>query len=801
MGTSECLSANELRDYLLGKLTADRLEAVAAHVEECPDCVDTLVTCEADTDFLLTEIRKPPLEDEYLRERGYRVALERMLAIGRDPSSARPTDAGDAAVGEPDLGQLGQYKLLAKLGEGGMGAVYKALHVKLDKVFALKVLSPNRMKDPQAVARFEREMKTAGKLEHVNIVRASDADEIDGTHFLVMEYVHGLDLSKIVHRIGPLPIADACEIVRQAALGLQHAHEHGLVHRDIKPSNLMTTADGTVKILDLGLALLDERHSPESRSLTSSGQIMGTVDYMAPEQVDNSHQVDIRADIYSLGATLYRLLSGRAPFAGDRHQTLRAKLTALATEDPQPLESLRPDIPADLVALVHRMLAKDAAKRFATPAEVAAAIESHTVGSNLPTRLSSALSKPGRSTAQTPPLPTATANRYSSTMGRTPNRPPVASEPVSQTIPRRLNRRVIVVCAGLGAISLLALAVIITIRRGGLETIVKVPDGSNATIDHDGNVEITLPDAMGPPAETERSDGRVEPIGAPGATEAVNPKDRAEMVWVPAGQFVMGTSEKSAKELMAANPEAEPGGPGRWHHEWFDDEKPQRNVYLDGFWIYRYEVTVAQYSRFCTETGSVMPKAPPWGWQEDHPVVNVTWDDAEAYAEWAGVRLPTEAQWEKAARGTDGRHFPWGPHWDPAKCQCSIGAWAQAGRTAPVGRHPAGVSPFGAHDMAGNVFEWCRDWYVSDYYSIAPARNPPGPSRVETHVTMDRDPNPQTFQRATGVSHVVRGGAWDQSHIGEFTCTNRSWDRLLNSVGFRCAKTIDKPPSPNASLP
>jgi formylglycine-generating enzyme required for sulfatase activity len=196
-----------------------------------------------------------------------------------------------------------------------------------------------------------------------------------------------------------------------------------------------------------------------------------------------------------------------------------------------------------------------------------------------------------------------------------------------------------------------------------------------------------------------------------------------------------------------------------------------------------------------------MPESPRWGWQDDHPIVNVTWYEAAAYAKWAGTQLPTEAQWEKAARGTDGRHFPWGPHWDPAKCQCSIGAWAQAGRTAPVGSHPAGVSPFAAHDMAGNVYEWCRDWYVSDYYSVAPNRNPPGPSRVETHVTMDRDPNPQSFERATGVSHVVRGGAWDQSHIGEFTCTNRGWDRLLNSVGFRCAKTNDKPLSPGASLP
>ena len=196
--------------------------------------------------------------------------------------------------------ELSGYQLTEKLGQGGMGAVYKAVHTKLDKTVAVKILPADRLQDDEAVARFEREMKAVGKLDDPHIVRATDAGEADGTHFLVMEYVEGEDLGEILERYGPLGLPEACEVIRQAASGLQHAHEHGLVHRDIKPSNLMLTAKGDVKLLDLGLALLDaEEDAP--RELTHTGNIMGTVDYISPEQIRDTHNVDIRTDLYSLG--------------------------------------------------------------------------------------------------------------------------------------------------------------------------------------------------------------------------------------------------------------------------------------------------------------------------------------------------------------------------------------------------------------------------------------------------------------------------------------------------------------------
>jgi serine/threonine protein kinase len=196
--------------------------------------------------------------------------------------------------------QLGEYELLDKLGEGGMGTVFKARHTELDRLVAIKILRPGQLDREEAAARFRREIKAAGRLDHPHIVRAHDARRIGDTQFLVMEYVDGLDAETLAGRLGALPITDACELVRQAALGLQCAHEHGLVHRDIKPSNLMLSRNGQVKILDLGLARVHGSVSA-SQAVTAIGQVMGTPDYIAPEQINDSHGAEIRADRYSLG--------------------------------------------------------------------------------------------------------------------------------------------------------------------------------------------------------------------------------------------------------------------------------------------------------------------------------------------------------------------------------------------------------------------------------------------------------------------------------------------------------------------
>ncbi len=310
---------------------------------------------------------------------------------GSPSASSASSDSPPATHGLPaQKGQtFGHYRVLAKIGEGGMGAVYRAVHVHLDTTVALKILPPNRLQNQELLARFQREMKAVGRVEHPNIVRALDAGQVGNAHYLAMEFVDGLDVAKILRKTGPLPVPEACEIIRQAALGLTAIHANGLVHRDIKPGNLMLARQPggppIVKILDLGLARLSDFHSGEAggiESLTASNVIVGTLEYMAPEQA--SHQtVDIRADIYSLGATLYALLAGKPPFSGPQYDSLISKLRALAIEEPPSIQTLRADVPYELALVIERMMAKDPNARFGTPQEVVAALEPFCAGADL----------------------------------------------------------------------------------------------------------------------------------------------------------------------------------------------------------------------------------------------------------------------------------------------------------------------------------------------------------------------------------------------------------------------------------
>jgi serine/threonine protein kinase len=234
----DCPSREELFEYTVGRLSDDVSEVLASHLDACSTCQTTLATLNDANDSLVARLRSPVPDDPLLAEPECGVALARAKAVAGRPAgiSSPPGD------GPLPAAQLGEYQLLEELGHGGMGTVYKALHTKLDRVVALKVVAKGRVDDARAIARFEREMKAIGRLDHPQIVRAHDAREIDGRPVLVMEFVEGLDLARLVGRTGRLRVPDACELARQVAVGLQYVHEHGLVHRDIKPSNLMLTA-------------------------------------------------------------------------------------------------------------------------------------------------------------------------------------------------------------------------------------------------------------------------------------------------------------------------------------------------------------------------------------------------------------------------------------------------------------------------------------------------------------------------------------------------------------------------------
>ncbi len=269
---------------------------------------------------------------------------------------------------------VGNYVLLEKIGAGGMGQVFKAEHRRMRRTVAVKMLPLEFVKDAGAIARFEREVMAAAKLRHPNIVAADDADCANGVHFLVMEYVEGRDLSDLVKQGGPLPADRAVDYILQAARGLAFAHQKGVVHRDIKPANLLLDSQGTVKVLDMGLARIHEIGDSATLSeLTSTGTIMGTVDYMPPEQALNTKEADHRADIYSLGCTLYYLLSGKAVYQGD---TIMAKLLA-HRETPVPsLRIHQAEIPTRLEPIFARMVAKKVEDRYQTMTEVIADLES-----------------------------------------------------------------------------------------------------------------------------------------------------------------------------------------------------------------------------------------------------------------------------------------------------------------------------------------------------------------------------------------------------------------------------------------
>jgi WD40 repeat protein len=339
----------QLTAFDQGRLTPADWAKVEAHLSGCAFCCRLLEGVGDDT---LVSLLREPGERPTTADAG-----------GLTPHPAAPPEVPAPLVDHP------RYRVEGLLGAGGMGWVFKAEHRLMARPVALKVIRGDLMDRPAAVERFRQEVRAAARLAHPNIVTAHDAEQAGDAHFLVMEYVEGESLENLVRRHGPLPVAEACAYARQAALGLGHAHERGMVHRDVKPANLLRTPDGTVKVLDFGLA----RFASEARGgpLTPEGAILGTPDYVAPEQALNPQQADIRADLYSLGCTLYFLLAGKPPFPKG---TVLQKLMAHQGEAPPPLTVLRPGLPQGLPALIDRLMSKDPAHRPQTPAEVAEAL-------------------------------------------------------------------------------------------------------------------------------------------------------------------------------------------------------------------------------------------------------------------------------------------------------------------------------------------------------------------------------------------------------------------------------------------
>jgi serine/threonine protein kinase len=380
-----------LRSYVLGKLDDHSAEAVGKHLERCPDCEERVAGLSADS-FV-----------ERARDAWRGHDSPAALGAGHGDPSMTQSCASQQALPlastlPPELANHPDYEIIRELGHGGMGVVYLAHNRLMDRHEVLKVMGHRIVEQPGVLDRFLREIRAVARLRHPNIVNAYTAFRCRNNLVFAMEYVEGLDLARMVKARGPLPVENACYFVHHAALGLQHAHEEGMVHRDIKPANLMLThkkGRAVIKVLDFGLSKATSEQSASElgiaeasfeasfgETLTRVGQMLGTPDYIAPEQIIGAQDADIRADIYSLGCTLYHLLSGRPPFAAfsSPYQKLRAHMEVPVP----PLSEQRLDVPELLTAALVRMLAKNRNERFARLADVIAAVQPFTSGADLP---------------------------------------------------------------------------------------------------------------------------------------------------------------------------------------------------------------------------------------------------------------------------------------------------------------------------------------------------------------------------------------------------------------------------------
>jgi formylglycine-generating enzyme required for sulfatase activity/tRNA A-37 threonylcarbamoyl transferase component Bud32 len=602
---------------------------------------------------------------------------------------------------------LGNHVMLDLLGEGGMGRVFKAQNTRLGRIEALKVIRGDKLKHPSAQARFTLEMQALGKVKHPNVVTAFDAGPIGDLHFVSMELIEGIDLTRMVRERGPLAIPAACEYIRQAALGLQHAHELGMVHRDIKPSNILVSRDGKqIKLVDLGLARLNEPIQEGANRVTQEGFVIGTPDFLAPEQARNPAGVDIRADVYALGATLFYILTGKVPFDG---ANATEKLLKHITEPPPQLLIHRPDAPPQLQQVIHWCMAKKPEDRPQTPLQLAQAL------------LPFCYPGPPRPVAVMPPgmpmpLTPAIDPNSSSQVFRLP-----AEAQESDPIRKRAKAGFpwAFTLVGGGALILACIFGYAAYRAFQPTPLPPVEAFTNSV----GMKMVKIEGGefeMGSPASEK---GRAEP-------KPRQPDDEAPVHKVTIrGPFLMSATEVTHDQylkVMGLGP-------------------PNSTVVKRAAKAGEHPVEFVSFTDavdFCnklTEREKKEPHARP-GWV---------------------YRLPTEAEWEYCCRAGTSTPFAFGEKLGNIP---KLGGEVQpGGRFTPAGDEkeqdlegstvkdvivediPGRVAQyqpnaFGLYDMHGNVAEWCHDWYRRGYGSAEHAENPTGP--------------------ATGERRVVRGGSF-----------------------------------------
>jgi formylglycine-generating enzyme required for sulfatase activity/tRNA A-37 threonylcarbamoyl transferase component Bud32 len=677
--------------------------------------------------------------------------------------------------------RIGRYELLGQLGQGGMAAVYLARDPYMKRQVAVKVLPQQFTFDPQFRARFEREAEIIANLQDPAIVPVHDYGEHDGQPYIVMRYMSGGSLrDRIAGR--PLPLPEVARILQRLAPALDKAHRRGIIHRDLKPDNILFDDEGEPYLSDFGIAKILE----DSGAITGTS-LIGTPAYMSPEQARAAKNLDGRTDVYSLGVILFQLLSGALPYYADTPMGL----AVAHINDPIPnILSVKPDLPAACEALITRALATEREARHATAGDLAKAVAAIVEGQAAPTALEPvegpAITPPVATGATTPePFPTPAVSAAKSATPA-PTGPPNATAPptFTATAPTqgpRLGSRPGLWGIGFAALAAGIVLLSLLVLSGGIFVVARILNRATATS------AVAPGPATSGPAATERLAGTPGPTARATITEA----RAVPMVLVPAGPFEMGGD--AGISLIECQLLLNPFRPG-FHEpcgrDEFADEEPIHTVSLDAYYIDQYEVTNARYAE-CVAAGACDPPTEEDSYSrgsyygnsqfDDYPVIDVNWNMATAYCEWRAARLPTEAEWEKAARGTDGRYYPWGNAFDGDRLNfcdgnCPLG-WDNPNYddghadTSPVGAYLEGASPYDLYDLAGNVAEWVADWYDEKYYADSPAENPPGPS--------------------SGPHRVFRGGSF-QSYGNLARASARgfiSTDYHADFMGFRCARS------------
>lgn len=628
-----------------------------------------------------------------------------------------------------------RFRIVRRLGAGGMGAVFLAEQIGVgNRPVALKVLNRKLLDAPEFLIRFQNEAGSTGRIRHPNVVTIYEsAQGEDGTPYIAMEFLEGKSLRDALKERGALPVGECAEILQQTASGLNAAHKLGIIHRDLKPDNIFLTRGNEgeliIKVVDFGIAKLRE-----SAIHTQTGMVLGTPAYMSFEQASGmrSDELDPRSDIYSLGVVVYEILAGRVPFQSD---TPIGYLRKHMMEDPPPFRKIAASqcVSPKLEAVVMKALTKDREQRYSHVREFAEEFASAaqvvtSTAPKVPLPKARAVSAPQAGGLQTPTVRMAetpvelTGEAPGSTssprvesvtahpkfMPQPPSPPAkrftlVSSDPLARPdVAATKSKYMVAVVIVLG---LIIGAGILYLSRYGTGR---------------PNHEAGLPSSAY--------------VNTPGT-------ELGRMVAIPTGTFTMGTDN-------AENPV----------------ETPSHSASVNAFHIDKTPVTNAEYAEFVKAKGYPTPSN--WssgavsGEQADWPVTEVSWTDAQAYCQWRGGRLPTEAEWEYAARGTDGRLYPWGNDFRAARVNSLEGGLSHP---EAVGIRPEGASPFGLLDMSGNVWQWCADDYTPY----------PG-SQAAIQIPAD--------------AKVIRGGSFksDADHV---RTTTRNLDHRTSrssEIGFRC---------------